>query len=101
MMIPLRRALIVQQHGLLKYPEGTACAEVLKAGVDEESREVALKNNPAISLASGSEFQLWRESDLRRLWRGACLPDRHVRAEVLEDTPERCSSATRGRLHIG
>jgi len=32
MMIPLRRALIVAQHGLLKYPEGTACAEVLKAG---------------------------------------------------------------------
>lgn len=32
MMIPLRRALIVQQHGTLKYPEGTACAEVLKAG---------------------------------------------------------------------
>lgn len=31
MMIPLRRALIVQQHGLLKYPEGTACAEVLRA----------------------------------------------------------------------
>ena len=30
MMIPLRRALIVQQHGLLKYPEGTACAEVLE-----------------------------------------------------------------------
>ena len=38
MMIPLRRALIVQQHGLLKYPEGTACAEVLKAGASEESR---------------------------------------------------------------
>src|SRR5438067_3868152 len=32
MMIPLRRALIVAQHGLRKYPEGTACAEVLKAG---------------------------------------------------------------------
>ncbi|HSU53683.1 MAG TPA: OPT/YSL family transporter, partial [Candidatus Dormibacteraeota bacterium] len=32
MMIPLRRALIVAQHGTLKYPEGTACAEVLKAG---------------------------------------------------------------------
>src|ERR1051325_2591729 len=32
MMIPLRRALIVQQHGVLKYPEGTACAEVLKSG---------------------------------------------------------------------
>lgn len=31
MMIPLRRALLVEQHGILKYPEGTACAEVLKA----------------------------------------------------------------------
>jgi putative OPT family oligopeptide transporter len=41
MMIPLRRALIVDQHGLLKYPEGTACAEVLKAGASEESRAAA------------------------------------------------------------
>ncbi|HEY0373025.1 MAG TPA: oligopeptide transporter, OPT family, partial [Thermoanaerobaculia bacterium] len=41
MMIPLRRALIVAQHGILKYPEGTACAEVLKAGASDESRENA------------------------------------------------------------
>ncbi len=41
MMIPLRRALIVAQHGLLKYPEGTACAEVLKAGASDESRAAA------------------------------------------------------------
>jgi putative OPT family oligopeptide transporter len=41
MMIPLRRALIVAQHGLLKYPEGTACAEVLKAGASAESRAAA------------------------------------------------------------
>lgn len=41
MMIPLRRALIVKQHGLLKYPEGTACAEVLKAGASTESRAAA------------------------------------------------------------
>src|SRR5690606_19778861 len=32
MMIPLRRSLIVQEHGALPYPEGTACASVLKAG---------------------------------------------------------------------
>ena len=32
MMIPLRQALIVKEHGKLAYPEGTACAEVLKAG---------------------------------------------------------------------
>jgi putative OPT family oligopeptide transporter len=41
MMIPLRRALIVNQHGILKYPEGTACAEVLKAGASPESRAAA------------------------------------------------------------
>src|SRR5215216_1090072 len=41
MMIPLRRALIVNQHGYLKYPEGTACAEVLKAGASEESLAAA------------------------------------------------------------
>lgn len=32
MMIPLRKALIVKEHGVLPYPEGTACASVLKAG---------------------------------------------------------------------
>ena len=32
MMIPLRRAFIVKQHGTLTYPEGTACAKVLIVG---------------------------------------------------------------------
>src|SRR5262245_40426426 len=32
MMIPLRKAFIVKQHGTLAYPEGTACADVLTAG---------------------------------------------------------------------
>lgn len=32
LMIPLRRALIVEEHDTLPYPEGTACAEVLEAG---------------------------------------------------------------------
>ena len=31
-MVPLRKALIVKEHGVLPYPEGTACAEVLLAG---------------------------------------------------------------------
>lgn len=31
-MVPLRKALIVQEHGVLPYPEGQACAEVLMAG---------------------------------------------------------------------
>ena len=38
MMIPLRRALIVKEHGTLKYPEGTACAAVLKTGASAEDR---------------------------------------------------------------
>jgi putative OPT family oligopeptide transporter len=45
MMIPLRRALIVAEHGILKYPEGTACAEVLKAAASKESLEVADKTH--------------------------------------------------------
>jgi putative OPT family oligopeptide transporter len=54
MMIPLRRALIVQQHESLKYPEGTACAEVLKAGASEESRAIAAEGEqtPATGLKS-------------------------------------------------
>lgn len=40
MMVPLRRLLIVQEHGVLPYPEGTACAEVLKTG--EEGGKKAL-----------------------------------------------------------
>jgi putative OPT family oligopeptide transporter len=54
MMIPLRRALIVQQHGILKYPEGTACAEVLKAGASEESRAAASASAQAEARASAA-----------------------------------------------
>ncbi len=41
MMIPLRRALIVKEHGVLKYPEGTACAAVLIAGANAGDRALA------------------------------------------------------------
>src|SRR6188768_850616 len=50
MMIPLRRALIKDQHGFLKYPEGTACAEVLKAGAgDDGSAQLELRPATAAS----------------------------------------------------
>lgn len=41
-MVPLRTALIVEEHGVLPYPEGTACAEVLLAGEEggESSKTV-------------------------------------------------------------
>ena len=53
MMIPLRSALIVAQHGILKYPEGTACAEVLKAGASDESREASSDEAKAEQAAHG------------------------------------------------
>lgn len=53
MMIPLRRALIVQQHGTLKYPEGTACAEVLKAGAAAEAHRTGLLKAPSTQGTEG------------------------------------------------
>ena len=63
MMIPLRRAFIVKQHGTLKYPEGTACADVLIVG--EEGG------------ASGQDR-------LRRLRHRLRLPVPHAGPEALE-----------------
>ena len=59
MMIPLRRALIRDQHGILKYPEGTACAQVLIAGASEESRAVSIdaeKERKSDSAMSGGKI---------------------------------------------
>jgi putative OPT family oligopeptide transporter len=53
MMIPMRRTLIVDQHRELKYPEGTACAEVLKAAATEGSRIAAGDLRPPGSDAEG------------------------------------------------
>ena len=53
MMIPLRRALIVQQHGELKYPEGTACAEVLKSGANAESLAAVDPSHRSDKLVAG------------------------------------------------
>jgi putative OPT family oligopeptide transporter len=56
MMIPLRRALIVQQHGTLKYPEGTACAEVLKAGASPESKAAASAGHRSSALGKAASL---------------------------------------------
>jgi putative OPT family oligopeptide transporter len=75
MMIPLRRALIVQQHGILKYPEGTACAEVLKAGAGSSGSTETKFTSAAPSAATiffgfaaglvykslMSAFKLWKD----------------------------------------
>ncbi|MCB1105675.1 MAG: oligopeptide transporter, OPT family [Cephaloticoccus sp.] len=55
MMIPLRRALIVKDHLTLKYPEGTACAAVLKAGANAEDRAAASPAAKAELAAAGAD----------------------------------------------
>ncbi len=54
MMVPLRRALIVAEHGVLKYPEGTACAAVLVAGASAEDRAAASPAAQADILAANA-----------------------------------------------
>ena len=52
MMIPMRRTMIVDQHRELKFPEGTACAEVLKAAATSSSRLAAGESNQKDSAAA-------------------------------------------------
>lgn len=50
-MVPLRRALIVQEHGTLPYPEGQACAKVLVAGEEGGSKATTVFAGLGISAA--------------------------------------------------
>ena len=54
-MIPLRQALIVKEHGVLMYPEGTACAEVLLAGEEGGSKASVVFSGLGIAAADISE----------------------------------------------
>jgi putative OPT family oligopeptide transporter len=60
MMIPLRRAFIVKQHGKLIYPEGTACAEVLVAGEKGGSTARMVFIGFGIAAVHKLLNQLWR-----------------------------------------
>src|ERR1700704_5860361 len=92
MMIPLRRALIVQQHGLLKYPEGTACAEVLKAGASEESiaaaSESAKREMEALGGASTSAKTIFSGFGIGLVYKAL-----NVAFRGWKDTPERVFGA--------
>jgi len=70
MMIPLRRAFIVKQHGTLKYPEGTACADVLIVG--EQGGTTAKMVFTGFGIAFAYQvlmqgFRLWKEYPARAL----------------------------------
>jgi putative OPT family oligopeptide transporter len=89
MMIPLRRALIVKEHGELKYPEGAACAAVLIAG--EKGGDFAKTAFQGVGIAMVyailqkvfhviAEFPAWVSSRTSKL-----LPSATVNGEI---TPE-------------
>jgi putative OPT family oligopeptide transporter len=63
-MIPLRRQLIVKEHGNLLYPEGTACADVLIAG----DRGGSFASRVFIGLGLGSVYTLFQNENLFGLW---------------------------------
>ena len=63
-MIPLRRQLIVQEHGTLAYPEGTACADVLIAG----ERGGSFASRVFLGLGLGGLYTLFQNDNLLSLW---------------------------------
>ncbi len=63
-MIPLRRQLIVKEHGNLLYPEGTACADVLIAG----DRGGSFASRVFMGLGLGSLYTLFQNENLFGLW---------------------------------
>jgi putative OPT family oligopeptide transporter len=66
-MIPLRRQLIVQEHGVLPYPEGTACADVLIAG----ERGGSLASRVFLGLGLGGLYTFFQNKNLFRAWPGS------------------------------
>jgi putative OPT family oligopeptide transporter len=63
-MIPLRRQLIVEEHGTLKYPEGTACADVLQAG----DRGGSFASRVFMGLGLGGLYALFQNENLLSLF---------------------------------
>jgi putative OPT family oligopeptide transporter len=85
MMVPLRRALIVKEHGVLPYPEGTACADVLVAG----ERGGALAQTVFMGLGVGALwkslswiFQIFPTAVGRSISRTGVLPNATLNVDI-------------------
>src|SRR5580704_11036030 len=70
-MIPLRRQLIVEEHGTLVYPEGTACADVLIAG----ERGGSFASRVFLGLGLGAVYALFQNDNLLALFPGTPKKD--------------------------
>ncbi|HRP93348.1 MAG TPA: oligopeptide transporter, OPT family [Ignavibacteriaceae bacterium] len=87
-MIPLRRSLIVKEHGILPFPEGTACADVLIAG--EKGGNLAKKVYYGLGIAFLYKFfmsiiGLWKDVPAYIFSRKSALPNGTINGEI---TPE-------------
>lgn len=87
-MIPLRRSLIVKEHKVLPYPEGTACADVLIAG--EKGGKLAHKVYYGLGIAFLYKFLmsilgLWKDVPAYIFSRKSALPNGTISGEI---TPE-------------
>ena len=87
-MIPLRRSLIVKEHGVLPFPEGTACADVLIAG--EKGGNLAKKVYYGLGVAFLYKFfmsiiGLWKDVPAYIFSRKSALPNGTINGEI---TPE-------------
>jgi putative OPT family oligopeptide transporter len=65
-MVPLRRPLIVEEHGVLQYPEGTACADVIKAGASGGSTA----GRVFMGLGLGALYAAFQNENLLGAWPG-------------------------------
>jgi putative OPT family oligopeptide transporter len=87
-MIPLRRSLIVKEHGNLPYPEGTACADVLVAG--EKGGSLAQKVYYGLGIAFlykvlMSILGFWKDTPTLVFGKKSALPNGTINGEI---TPE-------------
>lgn len=65
-MVPLRRPLIVEEHGTLQYPEGTACADVIKASASGGSTA----SRVFFGLGLGAVYAAFQNENLFGAWPG-------------------------------
>jgi putative OPT family oligopeptide transporter len=87
-MIPLRRSLIVKEHHVLPYPEGTACADVLIAGEKGGSMAGHVFKGlgvAALYKSAMSIFGFWKDAPGYIASRTSAFPNASVAAEI---TPE-------------
>ena len=96
-MIPLRRQLIVEEHGTLTYPEGAACADVLLAG----ERGGSFASRVFFGLGLGAVYTLFQNENLLGAWPGTPNYEPDLGAQhVMRGAAIRCD-ATPEYLGVG